>query len=68
MAGCRTCGGSKPRLVIPSGGGSSGSNLDPGALWEVISAKGTSTGRRFSSKTAADGFASRIGGTVQRVG
>lgn len=38
-----------------------------GLLYEVITARGTATGRRFSSLVAATGYAQRIGGTTRPV-
>ena len=39
-----------------------------GSLFEVYSAKGATTGRKFTSRGAAQGYADRIGGTVKPVG
>lgn len=63
---CTTCGGK--RMVIKSGGKTSGGSSSSGGMFEVFSAKGATTGRKFTSRGAAEGYASRIGGTVKPVG
>jgi hypothetical protein len=54
-----------PGRLMPAGA----SGVDAGSYkeYEVITARGTSTGRRFTSLVAASGYAARIGGTTRPV-
>ncbi len=53
---------------VPAGAESAaGASAGSTATYEVVSARGTSTGRRFTSLVAATQFAQRIGGTTRPV-
>lgn len=74
MARCGSCGGNRstaPFRVPASSPAArtSGAAAQAGSstMYEVLTARGTPTGRRFSSLVAASGYARRIGGSTQPV-
>lgn len=73
-AGCGSCASRRgrsvisPRRLLPSANAKrSPEAIQAGAarMYEVMSAAGRSTGRRFNTYIGAESFAKRIGGTVR---
>lgn len=63
------CGGSgtarRQTFRIPAEGNAQAAQAATAVQHEVLNARGTPTGRKFSSLVAATGYAQRIGGSVR---
>ena len=69
---CRPCAATRAQARAQQGSPASpaqgvASPVPVPSMYEVMTQRGNSTGRKFTSRLAAEGFASRIGGTVRAV-